>query len=109
MLTHRIVAYLFSLALGYWVLTLADKQKNLVKTVGMVVGWAIIVISALGPLCVVGSRMVCHSNPMACQSSWYCPSDKGGMKDCPWMKGGDKDGMMKGQGMMGDQDKDKSK
>ena len=100
MITHRVVAYLISLAVGYWVLTLADKQKNLVKTVGLVIGWAIIVISALGPLCVAGS-MYCRSNSMECHSSWYCPDEKGGMKDCP--------GMMKGHGMMGEGSQDKSK
>jgi hypothetical protein len=90
-------------------LTLADKQKNLVKTVGLVIGWAIIVISAIGPLCIAGGALRCYSNPTACHSSWYCPSDKGGMKDCPWMKDGDKGGMMKGPGMMGEGSQDKSK
>jgi len=93
MFTHKIVAYLISLAVGYWVLTLADKQKNLTKTVGQVIAWAIISVSVLGPLCTAYCRM-CSKNPSS----------------CPWMDRshcGDKGAMMEGHGMMDDKDKTK--
>lgn len=34
MVTHKIVAYLFTLALGYWVLTHAEKQAGLTQKSG---------------------------------------------------------------------------
>ena len=113
MLTHRIVAYLVSLAVGYWVLTLSDKQSGFTKTLGRVVGWIILVVSLLGPLCLAGKAVFCYSNPYNCPTSESCPWNGGmeggmgmghchmGMDHCVEGKGGD-DGMMKkGMGMMG--------
>ena len=105
MITHRIVAYLISLAVGYWVLTLADKEKNNTKKIGKVIGWIIIVVSLIGPLCLAGSAIRCVSNPAACSYSSNCPwSGHHSMMDCPMSKG---EGMMKDGGMMGDKDKAK--
>ena len=78
MLTHRIVAYLVSLVVGYWVLTLADKQSGFTKTLGRVVGWIILVVSLVGPLCLAGKAVFCYSNPYACQTSESCPWNGGG-------------------------------
>ncbi len=93
MVTHRIVAYLIGLAVGYWVLTLAEKEKSTNKTIGKVIGWIIIVVSFIGPLCLAGSAIYCHSHGDTCSYSTACP----------WnghMMG--KDG--KCMGMMGDKD-----
>jgi hypothetical protein len=59
---HSVVAYLVSLAVGYWVLTLADKQEANTKTLGKVFAWIIIVVSLLGPVCKVASALCCHEN-----------------------------------------------
>jgi hypothetical protein len=82
MFTHKIVAYLISLAVGYWVLTLADKQKNLTKTVGQVIAWAIISLSILGPLCIGYCRIKCQPTSASCpwMGHSHC-GDKGGMMD----------------------------
>jgi hypothetical protein len=102
MVTHRIVAYLIGLALGYWVLTHAEKEKNKLRTIGRIIGWIIIVVSFFGPLCIAGSSLFCHSPGDAC-----CYSS-----NCFWgghMMG--KDGQC--TGMMGDkgtkEDEEKSK
>ncbi|HUO58305.1 MAG TPA: hypothetical protein VMV05_09020 [bacterium] len=115
MVTHRIVAYLISLAVGYWVLTLADKEKNNTKKIGQVIGWIIIVVSLIGPLCLAGSALRCHSNPAECYSSANCPwGDRHSMMGGPgMMKGWECPGhgrdMMKGSGMMDDKSADESK
>lgn len=113
MLACHIVAFLITLAVGYWLLTLAEKQGDLTKTLGMVFAWIIIVVSLLGPVCVVAYAFCRHSYG----GGWHhrgmgdcCMMDgKGGMKGdaCP-MTGGKWDG--KGHdGMMMGKDKDKDK
>ncbi len=89
----HVAMYLATLAVGYWVLTLAESQKNLTKQIGKIIAWVIIAVSVMGPLCIAGSRMKCYSDPSKCAS----------MSDCPMKKGGS---MMGGPGMMMD-DKDK--
>ncbi len=131
-MTHPIVAYLISLAVGYWVLTLADKQNGLTKTLGHVFAWIIIVVSLLGPVCVAATAWCRHSQGGrwghsdrwsrggwnrggvgdSCMMGGECDMDgKGkGMKDeCPMMGKGN---MMKGQMGSGDKgmmDKDSGK
>jgi hypothetical protein len=73
-MSHHIGAYLVSLAVGYWVLTLADKQNGFTKTLGKVVGWIILVVSLCGPLCMAGKAMCLR----------YCPTSE----SCPWNEGG---------------------
>ncbi|HTA77123.1 MAG TPA: hypothetical protein VK791_08195 [bacterium] len=63
---HSVVAYLVSLAVGYWVLTLADKQEANTKTLGKVFAWIIIVVSLLGPVCKVAGALCCHENTASC-------------------------------------------
>ena len=96
-MTSRIVAYLFGLALGYWVLTLAEKEKNFNKKLGKTIGWVIIVVSILGPLCLAGSRVFCHAYSGSCAGAWACPYE-----NHPMMEG---QGAAPGPGMMGSQDK----
>ena len=80
MLTHRIVVYLITLAVGYWVMTLAEKEKNRTKTIGKVIAWIIILVSFFGPLCAVASKWHCNSDP-SCSYSAKCPwGDKDGNK-----------------------------
>lgn len=90
-MTHQIVAYLISLAVGYWVLTLAGKEKGNNQKIGKVIGWIIIVASLFGPLCLAACHMKCVSNPAECSYMSHCPMEKGGTGDM--------------QGMMGDKDK----
>ncbi|HVZ81864.1 MAG TPA: hypothetical protein VHE12_13840 [bacterium] len=106
MLTHRIVAYLISLAVGYWILTLADKQSGFTKTLGKVVAWIILVVSLAGPLCLACQAVCCHSNPSTCHYSASCPWNGGmggrmGMDRCvdPDARGGE-EGMEQGRPMM---------
>lgn len=81
MLTHRILAYLIGLALGYWVLTLAEKEKNHTKTIGRAIGWIIIVVSFIGPLCLAGSALFCRSYGDHCSYSAQCPWSGGGWEN----------------------------
>ena len=93
-MTPRIVAYLISLAVGYWVLTLAAKEKGKNKTIGCVIGWIIIVASIIGPLCIG----ICHLK---------CQSGSGYSAACPWNGNSNQSPMMGGKGMMEDKDKAK--
>lgn len=106
MLTHKIVSYLVGLAVGYWVLTLADKQTGFTKTLGKVVAWVILVVSLMGPLCLGGKALFCHMNP-SCQYSASCPWNggmEGGMGKCHMGMGHcmDMDGKEGDGGMMSD-------
>lgn len=74
-MTYRILAYLIGLALGYWVLTLAAKEKGGNQKLGKVIGWVIIVVSLVGPLCLAGSCFYCSSHPYSCPLSMGCPMD----------------------------------
>ncbi len=96
-MTHKIVAYLFTLALGYWVLTLADKQTGFTQKLGKVVGWIILIVSLSGPLCMLGSCLAGH-----CMMGSHCSM---GMSNCPMEHGS----MMGGcpMGDMGKKDEDK--
>jgi hypothetical protein len=113
MVTHRIVAYLISLAVGYWILTLAEKEKDHTKVIGRVIGWIIIVVSLCvslcGPLCLAASAWCRHSSACCSYSASYCPMDNGckmgmgassmGQGQCP----------MGGKEMMKDSDKSGAK
>lgn len=97
MITHRILAYLIGLALGYWVLTHAEREKGTLKRIGKVIGWIILVVSLIGPLCLAGSSIFCRTHGDECTYSTSCPwngermGGPGMMNGhCPWMKG-DKD------------------
>jgi len=84
MLTHKILSYLVGLAVGYWVLTLADKQTGFTKTLGKVLAGIILVVSLVGPLCLGGQAVFCHMNS-SCQYSASCPwngSVEGEMGKC---------------------------
>ncbi len=95
MMTHRIVAYLIGLAIGYWVLTVAEKETGFNKKLGKVVGWIILIVSLCGPLCLAGSRMMCCSSSSNCCWMKDCRDmDHGhmmggpGAMECPMEKGG---------------------
>jgi hypothetical protein len=123
---HHVVGYLVSLAVGYWVFTLAEKEKGFSKTLGKIVAWTILVVSLLGPLCIAGKAVFCYSHLGSCPTSASCPwgnMPMGGWRshcmegkegsmgmDCPEMSGNKKpEGtmMMKHHGMMdGAKDKD---
>lgn len=68
MLTHRIVAYLITLAVGYWILTKAENEKDFTKIIGKVIAWIIIVVSLLGPVCAVTSAVCRNHDGAACGS-----------------------------------------
>ena len=87
MAEHHIVAYLITLALGYWVLTLAGKEQKTSKTIGQLIGWAIIVVSLCGALCLGACKlMACHSMAGSCDTSAACPYSGGSKMACPDMK-----------------------
>ena len=87
---HHAAFYLITLAVGYWVLTLAGKEKGTSQKIGKTIGWIIIAVSLLGPLCMAACHMKCSSSSEQCQMMSHCPMEKGGM-----------------EGMMGDKDKTK--
>lgn len=71
---------LIAVALGYWVLTLADNQTNLTKRIGQVVGWVVMLTALSGFLCISMSRM--------CKTKMCSTKDgmaMGGMTGCPHM------------------------
>ena len=83
---------LLSAAVGYWVLERAYGQKKPLKTIGQVVGGAIIVVSLLGTVCTV-TCLATGKMPYGCMMKMkgvcpvhgvYCPM-KGG---CPMMQPG---------------------
>ncbi len=101
MMAHKIVAYLISMAVGYWVLTLAAREKNDLQKIGKAIGWIIIVVSFFGPLCAVGSALVCHLRSSSCSYSsgsscaWqggamHCPDSAMGMPETSKGQGADK-------------------
>jgi hypothetical protein len=91
MLTHRIVAYLITLAVGYWILTKAENEKDFTKIIGRVIAWIIIVVSLLGPVCAVTSAVCRNHDSTACGSQ------------NPWAGGGWSHHDMDGCGMMNGQ------
>jgi hypothetical protein len=77
-MAHSIVAFLISLAVGYWLLTLAEKQGGHTKTLGRVFAWIIIVGSLLGPVCIAAAAICRH-----------CHGGRDGYSDrCSWNQGG---------------------
>jgi hypothetical protein len=96
----RYLAYFVALAVSYWVMTLADQQKeSLTEKVGKALSWLMLALLLIGPICKgVHQWIQCRNgaNP-ACSMSghgdWngaWCHKD-GDKKDCPKMKDGDKD------------------
>ena len=90
----RIAVYLITLAAGYWVLTLAEKEKGFHKKLGRVLGWVIVAVSLAGPLCLAASRLYYCGAGQSCYSQGACP----------WSGHGDMDHR---DGMPGDQEKGK--
>ena len=97
MITFRIVAYLIGLTVGYWVLTLAEKEKDLTKTIGRVIAWIIIAVSLIGPVCVMATACCRHGHGSACgyssQHRWGTDGWRGHQMG--------RSGMMDGQRFMG--------
>jgi hypothetical protein len=87
MITCKIVAYLFSLAVGYWVLTLADKEKNLNRKIGKWIGWIIIVVSVCGMLCATAFCMKCRAGANCNMPKWGHTMGSSGMMGAPGKKG----------------------
>lgn len=84
---HGFAGYLIGLAVGYWVLTHADKQKGHTKTIGQVVAWIILVVCLSGAVCKGYCRMKCDSDAQHCDYMSGFPG-KGPMRGCPDMMGG---------------------
>ena len=57
--TGKIPLLLIAMALGFWVLTLADNNANPLKLVGRVTGWLIMIVSVGGLICSAVFGM-CH-------------------------------------------------
>ncbi len=87
MATHHIAVYLLTTAVGYWVLTLAEKEKNNNKKIGKIIGWVIIGVSLCGCLCLAGRAVLCHPRYGQCSSFQSCPwsgmSQGNGPQDAP--------------------------
>ncbi len=84
MVTHKIIGYLLTMAVGYWVLTHAEKQAGLTQKIGKVIGWIILIVSLSGPLCIAGSCLMGHCGTDHCCSM----SPQGCCEDQEKMKGG---------------------
>ena len=69
---------LVTAAVGYWVLTLAAKEKEGTKKIGHLVGLIIIVVSLLGAAC----KIYCQVSGSSCPMEGHRWGKKGGMF-CP--------------------------
>lgn len=93
---HCIVALLISLAVGYWLLTLAEKENGLTKILGRVIAGIIIVVSLLAPICMAACALCRHSLGAACGYSMRHHWNGGGWQgNRMWAPG-----MMGHKGMM---------
>lgn len=87
MMGHGVPALLITAAVGYWVLTLAAKEKEQLRKVGNVVGLLIIVVSLLGAAC----KIYYQVSGKNCPPGWgkrggmACPmtGKPAGMMTCP--------------------------
>jgi hypothetical protein len=76
---------LIAAGVGYWVLTLAGKQKARIKTLGRWLGLLIIIVSVLGASCKMYYQWTCGSSGYYKKCSYSasnCP------KSGKWGKGG---------------------
>ena len=73
--SHGVAALLFSTAAGYWVLTLAAKEKEGTKKIGHLVGLIIIVVSLLGAACGIYRQVSACSGKygMMGRGGMFCP------------------------------------
>ena len=74
MMGHGMSMLLITSAVGYWVLTQSQKEKNNVKKIGQLLGFAIILISVLGAACKI------YGAVQACKAG-NCPM---GISSCPF-------------------------
>jgi len=72
-MTQGIALLLFSAAVGYWVLERASTQKKNLKTIGQIVGAAIIIVSFMGIACKVYSLSKCMKGGYGGSPGALCP------------------------------------
>lgn len=65
----RATFLLVALAVGYWVLVLANNQEKPLNLIGRIVGWVILAVALIGLIC----------SAVAGYCLWRCPSGK-----CAW-------------------------
>jgi hypothetical protein len=74
---------LISIALGYWVLTLAENQGNFLKLIGRIMGWLVMLVALSGLIC-SAAMGVCRMR--SCQKDPHgmmMGHGMAGMKGCP--------------------------
>ena len=72
MMGHGMSMLLITSAVGYWVLTQSQKEKNNIKKVGQLLGIAVIALSVLGAACKVYClAQLCKSDQ--CPMGVSCP------------------------------------
>ena len=73
--SHGVAALLVTSAVGYWVLTLAAKEKEGTKKLGHLVGLIIIVVSLLGVACKIYYQVSACSGKygMMGRGGMFCP------------------------------------
>jgi hypothetical protein len=82
-MVYGLVGYLLALAVGYWVMTLAVKEKGRNQLVGKVIGWIIILVAAGGLLC---KATLCVSSCGKGGSGWDHCGPGGSKAGCHEMK-----------------------
>ena len=73
MIGHGTALLLFAAAAGYWVLERASTQKKNLKTIGQIVGAAIIVVSFMGIACKVYYLSKCVKGGYGGPPGTLCP------------------------------------
>jgi hypothetical protein len=71
-MTCQILGYLGALAVGFYVLRSAEKEKALVRTVGKTVAWIVLVVGLGGLLCSAWCGAKCDGPSAGCAWSMKC-------------------------------------
>ena len=71
---HKITLLMLTLAVGYWVLTLAQTQPKPLDKLGRIIGGLILIGALIGAICI----SVCR---LGCAKGW-CPPSGGGKMMC---------------------------
>ena len=77
---HGKALILISLAVGYYVLLAAGKEKKQEKLLGQVIGWLVIILSALGIWCYAQQCMTTIKEGGACPFTGKMMSGPTGQK-----------------------------
>jgi hypothetical protein len=71
--TGSVAPLLLTLALGYGVLYLAKREARLLRRLGNVIGWLMILVSFAGLICIAASRLCRKCPTSGSKAAVMCP------------------------------------